>query len=187
MRRWILAAASLLGMALLMIVLARAQEPSPGGAPTIHVPIKLPTAAPSGWPAELWEKYHKRCQEVADLSAANPPMDSSDCGFADWCTKQGAFYSPVKQRPIITPTAVVTPGPDGHIPSVFRRAYHRRRAVTSSGGIANELSVRRLPMVSTSTSPMVIFAHLKGALSCTAHAGNPRVSRAADVRLADAD
>ncbi|HLW69149.1 MAG TPA: hypothetical protein VKS22_00860 [Candidatus Binataceae bacterium] len=118
MRLWILAATSLLGMALLTIVLARAQEPSPSGAPTVHVPIKWPAAAPSGWPAELWEKYHKRCQEVADLSAANAPMDSSDYGFAGWCTKQGVYYSPVKQLPraVITPTPVVTPGPDGHIP-----------------------------------------------------------------------
>ena len=46
MRHLMLAAGCLIAMALLVIVLARAQESSPGAAPTIHVPIVLPSAVP---------------------------------------------------------------------------------------------------------------------------------------------
>ncbi|MGH7879774.1 MAG: hypothetical protein ACREQD_09800, partial [Candidatus Binataceae bacterium] len=95
-----------------------AQQPTLGPAPTTHVPIALPIEAPSGFDPVAWATFRQRCQEVADMSAANLPMGSGDYGYADACTKQGAYFHPVKQRPKppAVPTVTVTPGPDGHIP-----------------------------------------------------------------------
>lgn len=101
-----------------MLTPTPAQTPVPhasGG----HVPIALPISAPSGWDPETWANFRRRCQEVADMSAANQPMGSGDYGYADACTKEGAYYWPVKQRPRVSArptTPMPTPGPDGHVP-----------------------------------------------------------------------
>jgi hypothetical protein len=82
------------------------------------VPIALPEKAPPGWDRQGWVDFRRRCQEVADKSEADAAMDSSDYGYADACTKQGAYFHPVKHRPApsAATTVVATPGPDGHIP-----------------------------------------------------------------------
>ncbi len=95
-----------------------AQQPSSSPSPIKHVPIALPEKAPSDWDPETWRNFRRRCQEVADMSAANLPMGSGDYGYADACTKEGAYYHPVKRRPVpvVAPTVAASPGPDGHIP-----------------------------------------------------------------------
>jgi hypothetical protein len=50
------------------------------------------------------------------MSAANLPTGSGDYGYADACTKQGAYYHPVKQRPPMPLEPTPTPGRDGHVP-----------------------------------------------------------------------
>ena len=53
------------------------------------------------------------------MSAATLPMGSGDYAYADACTKQGAYYHPVRQLPRKPPAkaaVIATPGPDGHIP-----------------------------------------------------------------------
>ena len=98
--------------------LGDAQQPSPIASPTKHVPIALPARALQGWDPETYANFRRRCQEVADKSEADAPMDSSDYGYADACTKEGAYFHPVKYRPApsVATTVVATPGPDGHIP-----------------------------------------------------------------------
>ncbi len=97
-----------------------AQTPVPHASGSIaHVPIALPIKAPPDWDPETWTNFRRRCQEVADMSAANQPMGSGDYGYSDACTKEGAYYWPVKQRPRTqahATTPMPTPGPDGHIP-----------------------------------------------------------------------
>jgi hypothetical protein len=93
-----------------------AQEPSSTASPGAYVPIALPTEAPSGWVPETWTNFRRRCQEVADMSAGNLPMGSGDYGYAAACTKQGAYFHPVEQRPPIPLVATPTPGPNGHMP-----------------------------------------------------------------------
>lgn len=95
-----------------------AQTPVPRASGS-HVPIALPMEAPPDWDPETWKNFRRRCQEVADMSARNQPMGSGDYGYADACTKEGAYFSPVKQRPPVPPrpaTPMPTPGPGGHVP-----------------------------------------------------------------------
>jgi hypothetical protein len=118
LKRSLLAAALSFCFATHMVSGVRAQESTPSPSPTHHVPIALPTEVPPGSDPETYAHFRQRCQDVADLSAANLPMGSGDYGYADACTKEGAFYYPVKRLPRspVHPTPVLTPGPDGHVP-----------------------------------------------------------------------
>jgi hypothetical protein len=118
-KQLIFAAAILACMSLSLVAIGIAQEPTPQLSSIKHIPIALPEQVPFGWDPVTYANFRRRCQEVADLSAANLPMGSGDYGYAEACTERGAFFHPVKLLPKptpLTPTPVVTPGPDGHIP-----------------------------------------------------------------------
>jgi hypothetical protein len=102
-----------------LVAIGRAWQPTPSVSPTKHVPIAMPEQAPPGYDPQGYADFRRRCQEVADMSAANLPMGSGDYGYAEACTERGAFFHRVKLLPKpapLAPTPVVTPGPDGHVP-----------------------------------------------------------------------
>ena len=117
----IFAAAILACMSLSLVAIGIAQEPTPQLSSIKHIPIALPEQVPFGWDPVTYANFRRRCQEVADISAANLPMGSGDYGYAEACTERGAFFHPVKLLPKPSPiglaaTPIATPGPDGHVP-----------------------------------------------------------------------
>jgi hypothetical protein len=121
LKRPMLAVAIAACLLLSLVQIVGGQGPTPEASPTTHVPIALPVQVPSGWDLVTYANFRRRCQEVADMSAANLPMGTGDDAYADACTKKGAFYHPVKRLPkptpmALAPTPIATPGPDGHVP-----------------------------------------------------------------------
>ena len=117
----IFAAAILACMSLSLVAIGIAQEPTPQLSSIKHIPIALPEQVPFGWDPVTYANFRRRCQEVADISAANLPMGSGDYGYAEACAERGAFFHPVKLLPKPSPiglaaTPIATPGPDGHVP-----------------------------------------------------------------------
>ena len=102
-----------IGLLLIFATTAALAQAQPKSSPTAlpHVPIDLPSQAPSGWDQNNWTNIRNHCQEINDKSAANLLLAHDEQHLAGVCMSLSVGLSQQPEPPQESPQPQFHNGP----------------------------------------------------------------------------